>query len=135
MAETAEPKLSIKQMKESIREAGLPTADLLERAGTARPRGHPGQAPVESGRVSSVGPPSHKILCTTRLKLNTNKNNTPRAWEVLSEDVVEREEDEQHRRGRVDVREVRRAADDRVQIRLGEAIVEREPHDRRPLTL
>ena len=27
----AEPKLSIKQMKESIREAGLPTADLLER--------------------------------------------------------------------------------------------------------
>ena len=32
MAETAEPKLSIKQMKESIREAGLPTADLLERA-------------------------------------------------------------------------------------------------------
>ena len=28
----AEPKLSIKQMKESIREAGLPTADLLERA-------------------------------------------------------------------------------------------------------
>ena len=32
MAEAAEPKLSIKQMKESIREAGLPTADLLERA-------------------------------------------------------------------------------------------------------
>ena len=28
----AEPKLSIKQMKESIRAAGLPTADLLERA-------------------------------------------------------------------------------------------------------
>ena len=27
-----EPKLSIKQMKEKIREAGLPTADLLERA-------------------------------------------------------------------------------------------------------
>ena len=32
MAEAAEPKLSIKQMKEKIREAGLPTADLLERA-------------------------------------------------------------------------------------------------------
>ena len=32
MAEAAEPKLSIKQMKESIREAGLPTADLLERS-------------------------------------------------------------------------------------------------------
>ena len=32
MAEAAEPKLSIKQMKESIRAAGLPTADLLERA-------------------------------------------------------------------------------------------------------
>ena len=31
-AEAAEPKLSIKQMKESIRAAGLPTADLLERA-------------------------------------------------------------------------------------------------------
>ena len=28
-AEAAEPKLSIKQMKESIRAAGLPTADLL----------------------------------------------------------------------------------------------------------
>ena len=60
-----------------------------------------------------VIPKAQKYIIIT-LKLNTNKNNTPRAWEVLSEDVVEREEDEQHRRGRVDVREVRRAADDRI---------------------